>query len=81
MYVQLNVGLGPTTLKLFESDPLVFLCLSAPSQRYGFKPQNLKENLPIASDFPVACGLKPFLCEGTQKYRGVIFEQLESDRA
>ena len=30
--VQLNVGLGPNALRLFECHSLVFLCLSAPSR-------------------------------------------------
>ena len=42
---QLSV-LGPTTLKLFEYNSLVFLCLSAPSHKIGFKTEKpQQENL------------------------------------
>ena len=32
-----KVGLSPNALNLFDSYSLVFLCLSAPSQKKGFK--------------------------------------------
>ena len=38
--MQLNVSLGPTALKLFEYYSLVFLCLTAPSQKKGLKQQS-----------------------------------------
>ena len=66
--MQLNVGLGPNALKLFEYYSLVFLCLSAPSHKDCFKPESLKQ-------------FESFLVRGrtkTQKYKRVIFEQFES---
>ena len=38
--VQLNMGLVPIALKFFEYNSLVFLCLSVPSEKRGFKPQS-----------------------------------------
>ena len=35
--VQMNIGLGPNALKLFEYFSLVFLCLSEPLNKKGFK--------------------------------------------
>ena len=52
---QLSV-LDPTALKLFEYSSLVFLCLSAPSHKIGFKTE--KPSV-----------LKPILCEGALRHR------------
>ena len=45
--VQLNVGLGPNALKLFEYFSLVFLCLKAPSHE---KSVNYGLNFPLAKE-------------------------------
>ena len=46
---QLSV-IGPTALKLFEQTSLVFLCLSAPSHKIGFKTEKpQQEDLPVVA--------------------------------
>ena len=57
--------LGPTALKLFEYSSLVFLCLSAPSHKIFF----------AFKTYVVRRRTK------TQKYKGALFEQLESNWA
>ena len=79
--VQLNVGLSPIALKLLEDDSfysLVFLCLNAPLQKEGFKPQSLKRK--SSTCFAVETCLLRRRTK-TQKYKGVISEQCESGLA
>ena len=55
-----------------ELSSLIFLSFSAPSHKIGFK---------TAKIFLLLCGFKTYLVRRrtkTQKYKGALFEQLES---
>ena len=69
--MQVNVGLGPNALELFEYYSLVLLCPSAPSHKIVSNNTTIGKSLRF-ENFLMRRRNK------TQKYEGVIFEQVDS---